>query len=106
MLALAAALREIITGLVAMAFLPFLGRALPLADDIRPHDIGIGGLALEDPEVAREAVHAGDEAFGDGGVVIGQVAAHEIGDQRRLLGREELAPDARGALRILLQEAL
>jgi hypothetical protein len=69
----------------------------------RSDDPLIRHVALENPEIAPNAVHARHESFGDRGVVIGQVATDERGDQLRLRGREQFAADRGGECGIGLQ---
>ena len=57
------------------------------------------------PEVAREGVHAGDEFRRDRGVVIGQVAPDQFGDQRGLGGGKQLPADFGREAHIILRAA-
>jgi hypothetical protein len=56
----------------------------PQRRKLRRHDIGISHLPREQMLPAREAGHAADEVGRQRGVVIGQVAADQFNDQRRL----------------------
>src|SRR5437870_10982437 len=63
----------------------------------------VGHVALEGAHVAREAVHPGDEALRDRRVVIGEIAADELGDDLRLSRGEEPAADGGGTAHVFLQ---
>src|SRR6185437_14580989 len=76
-------------------------RAKPGRDDAL-----IGDLAVQQTNRAGVTVHLGDESGRERGIVIRQVATDEFGDERRLEGREELAPDVARPLRVLSQRRL
>src|SRR6516162_7551568 len=73
---------------------------------LRGDDALVGNVAGEYAHVARELVHAGDEAPRDRGVVIGKVPANELGDQLGLGRRKKLAADLGGARDVLLQRGV
>src|SRR5262249_56655746 len=57
-------------------------------------------------QLAREAVHRLVRPGRDLRVVVGRIAADELGDEARLGRRKELLPDLGGAGRVALQDLL
>src|SRR3981081_4045176 len=53
----------------------------PILRDLRRHDAFVRYVAFENSDVARELVHAGDEVARDRCIVVGQIAADQLGDQ-------------------------
>src|SRR3954453_13628818 len=65
----------------------------PELSKLRRHHLLVRHVAVQEAEIAGEGVHAGHEIAGNGGVVEGQVAANQLGDQCCLFGRKELFAD-------------
>src|SRR5258708_24886154 len=86
-------------------------RCAALADFPQMRKLGgddalVGNVTGEYAGVARELVHAGNEAPRDRGIVIGEVPADELGDQLGLGRRKKLAAHLGRARDILLQRGL
>src|SRR5262245_8215217 len=76
---------------------------LPKRRKLHRDDFLVGRMSLEDADVARESSHVRDEVAGDRGMVIGQVAPHELDDELCLAWRKELAAHFESEADILLQ---
>src|SRR6185312_8666184 len=84
----------------------FSASSRPERAELRCDHRFIGGIALQDVLGAGESVHAGNELARNGGVIIGQVAADQLGDQLGLGGRKELPADRGRARHIGLERLL
>ena len=84
---------ELILAAVGIALVPNTSSCFPERAELRGNHLIVTGVAPQQTHVTLEIGHAADELRRDRGIVIRQVAAHDLGDEFGLGGGEQLAAD-------------
>src|ERR1700719_3736231 len=80
--------------------------SLPQRRELRGNDLLVRHFSVEHALAAQKRRHAGNEFARQRGIVVGQVAADQFGDQASLGWRKQLSPDFAGARYIGFQRGL